>query len=100
MKNKKIKILIMAAGTGGHIIPGLAIAKELAKKNSNIEIQWLGTHKGLENKLVPKENIKINYISVWGLRNKSVLVKLLAPFRLAYALLQSLYIQLLLQSHR
>jgi len=88
----KQKILIMAAGTGGHIIPGLAIAKKLKEENPNIQIEWLGTHKGLEVKLVSKENIKINYISVWGLRNKSILVKLLAPFRLSYAVLQSIFI--------
>ena len=93
-KNKKFKILIMAAGTGGHIIPGLAIAKKLQEDNQSVEIQWLGTHKGLESKLVSKENIKINYISVWGLRNKAILIKLLAPFRLLYALLHAIIVML------
>ncbi len=43
-------ILIMAAGTGGHVFPGLAIAKELAARGWSIH--WMGTPAGMENKLV------------------------------------------------
>ena len=49
---KKINISIAAAGTGGHINPGIAIAESLQKNGYNIS--WIGTTKGMENKLIDK----------------------------------------------
>ena len=49
------KVLIMAGCTGGHVIPALTVAKELM--NHNTEVEWLGTPRGIENDLVPAENI-------------------------------------------
>lgn len=59
---------IAAAGTGGHIIPGLAIAAQLQKKNW--EIEWIGTHHGMENTLVPPQHIVLNRLNFAGLRGK------------------------------
>ena len=44
-------LLVMAAGTGGHVIPGLAVAREMQSRGWGIS--WLGTPAGMENKLVP-----------------------------------------------
>ncbi len=46
------KILIMAGGTGGHVFPGIAVAKELSK-NDEFEVTWLGTAEKMEAQLVP-----------------------------------------------
>jgi UDP-N-acetylglucosamine--N-acetylmuramyl-(pentapeptide) pyrophosphoryl-undecaprenol N-acetylglucosamine transferase len=54
----------MAGGTGGHIFPALAIAKELSMHSVNIE--WLGSKRGMENTLVPKHNIKLHSVSAVG----------------------------------
>lgn len=62
---------IAAAGTGGHIIPGLAIAAQLKKQGWHIE--WIGTQKGMENTLVPPTNILLNQLNFAGLRGKGVL---------------------------
>jgi len=80
-------ILIMAGGTGGHVYPALAVANALQQQSR--EIVWLGTHKGIEARVVPAANIRIEWISIHGLRGKGVVTLLLAPFRLAWALLQS-----------
>lgn len=88
MVNKTV--LICAGGTGGHIIPGLSIAKELQKKNYTIH--WLGTKLGLESTLVPKNNIPINYINISGLRGKSWKTLFLAPFKLFLSLYQAMKI--------
>ena len=80
-------ILIMAGGTGGHVYPALAVAHALQQQST--DIVWLGTHRGIESTVVPAANINIEWISVQGLRGKGVVTLLMAPFRLAWALLQS-----------
>ncbi len=82
------KILIMAGGTGGHIFPALATANILKQKGMHIE--WLGTEKGMESRLVPENNYPINYIKISGLRGKGIKTLLLLPFRLSRALIQTL----------
>jgi UDP-N-acetylglucosamine--N-acetylmuramyl-(pentapeptide) pyrophosphoryl-undecaprenol N-acetylglucosamine transferase len=81
-------ILIMAGGTGGHVFPALALARLL--REQSLEVVWLGTAKGLESRVIPAEGIPIERLSVGGLRGKSVLTWLTAPFRLSVALLQAL----------
>ena len=63
-------LLIMAAGTGGHVIPGLAVAKEMQTRGWTIS--WLGTQKGMENKLVPPTGIPMDNIAFTGLRGSGV----------------------------
>ncbi len=81
-------ILVMAGGTGGHVYPALAVARAL-QANSR-DVVWLGTHRGLESRVVPEAGIDIEWISVKGLRRKGVLALIIAPFQLGWALLQSL----------
>ncbi|MBO5005617.1 MAG: glycosyltransferase, partial [Clostridia bacterium] len=48
-----MKVIIAAAGTAGHINPGLSIANKIKEKNKDAEIIFIGTNRGLENDLVP-----------------------------------------------
>ncbi len=64
-------LVIMAAGTGGHIIPGLAVAKEVLGRGWTVS--WLGTSHGMENQLVPKSGIALDTIGFSGLRGKGLL---------------------------
>ena len=59
---KNINISIAAAGTGGHINPGIAVAESLQKKGYTI--LWLGTPKGMENRLVDKKKYKFSSLSI------------------------------------
>ena len=74
------KILIMAGGTGGHVYPALAVANEIRQRSH--DVVWLGTHRGLEARVVPAAGIDIEWISVSGLRGKGALTLIAAPFRL------------------
>lgn len=65
-----MKVIIAGGGTGGHINPGVAIAKKIKEKNSDANILFIGTEKGLEKKMVPKEGFKIKFITVEGLNKK------------------------------
>ncbi len=62
------KLLIMAAGTGGHIFPGLAIAASMRARGW--QVSWLGTEHGMEGKLVPPHGIDMDRINFTGLRGK------------------------------
>jgi UDP-N-acetylglucosamine--N-acetylmuramyl-(pentapeptide) pyrophosphoryl-undecaprenol N-acetylglucosamine transferase len=64
-------LVIMAAGTGGHIIPGLAVAREMQGRGWSVS--WLGTSHGMENKLVPPAAIPLDTITFSGLRGKGLL---------------------------
>ena len=81
-------ILVMAGGTGGHVYPALAVARALQAQS--LDVVWLGTHRGLESRVVPEAGIDIEWISIKGLRRKGLLAVLIAPLQIGWALLQSL----------
>lgn len=86
MKQNK-RLMVMAGGTGGHVFPGLAVAKKLQQQGW--EIRWLGTADRMEAELVPKHGIEIDFIKVKGLRGQGVTRILKAPFQIANAILQA-----------
>jgi len=83
-------ILIMAGGTGGHIFPALAVAKKLQQQGHIVH--WIGAVGGMEADITAANAIPIHFISIGGIRGKGLVTKLLAPWRLSIALLQSLAI--------
>jgi UDP-N-acetylglucosamine--N-acetylmuramyl-(pentapeptide) pyrophosphoryl-undecaprenol N-acetylglucosamine transferase len=80
--------LIMAAGTGGHIYPGIAIAKVLERRG--FRIVWLATPHGMEHKLVGKAGYPIEVVQMSGVRGKGRMAWLVLPFTLLRAFWQSL----------
>jgi UDP-N-acetylglucosamine--N-acetylmuramyl-(pentapeptide) pyrophosphoryl-undecaprenol N-acetylglucosamine transferase len=83
----KNNVMIMAGGTGGHVIPALSVAKELKLKGYNVH--WLGSVKGIENDLVPDSGYTLHRISVTGLRGSDLFKTLLAPLHILRALWQT-----------
>lgn len=81
-------VLIMAGGTGGHVFPALAVARLL--RAASHEVVWLGTRKGIEARVVPADDIAIEWLSMSGLRGKGASTILLAPFKLLQSIWQAL----------
>ena len=83
-------LVIMAAGTGGHIIPGLAVAREVQRRGWSVS--WLGTATGMENRLVPPTLIPLDVLAFTGLRGKGLLHTLAGGLRLLKAFWDSAHI--------
>lgn len=75
------RLMIMAAGTGGHIFPGLAIAHTMQARGW--QVSWLGTTHGMEQDLVPRHGIALDAIAFSGLRGKGWRHSLAGMFKLA-----------------
>ncbi len=71
-----MKVLIAAGGTGGHIYPGIAVAKEIVGRNSESKVLFVGTARGLETKIVPENGFDLALINSAGLKNVGLLGKL------------------------
>lgn len=81
------RVLIMAGGTGGHVIPALSLAKAL--KAQAVEVQWLGSPRGIENQLVPDAGIPLHRLRISGLRGNGVGGWLKAPIHITRAVGQA-----------
>ncbi|MEP6568467.1 MAG: undecaprenyldiphospho-muramoylpentapeptide beta-N-acetylglucosaminyltransferase [Acidobacteriota bacterium] len=70
-----MRVLIAAGGTGGHIYPGVAIAKEILRRSPGSEVRFVGTARGLENKLVPQAGFELSLIDSAGLKNVGLVAR-------------------------
>ena len=87
-QTKPKRVMMMAAGTGGHVFPALAVAKLLQQQGT--QVSWLATPTGMENRLLKNQNIPIYQIDIQGVRGNGVVRKLLAPFKILKATLSAM----------
>lgn len=71
-----MRVLIAAGGTGGHIYPGIAVAKEILQRDENSVVQFIGTERGLETKIVPENGFELSLIDSKGLKSVGLIGKL------------------------
>ncbi|QIO07702.1 undecaprenyldiphospho-muramoylpentapeptide beta-N-acetylglucosaminyltransferase [Acinetobacter lanii] len=76
-------VMMMAAGTGGHVFPALAVAKQLQQEGC--QVSWLATPSGMENRLLKQHDIPIYQIDIQGVRGNGLVRKLAAPFKILKA---------------
>ena len=65
-----MKVIIAAAGTGGHINPGIAIANKIKEKEPKSEIMFIGTNRGLEIDLVPRAGYQLKTVEAYGFKKE------------------------------
>lgn len=81
-------LMIMAGGTGGHVMPGLAVAHEMRARQW--QVVWLGNPGSMESEIVPREGIPMQWVRFSGLRGKGIVRKLMLPLNLLRAFWQSI----------
>src|SRR5438874_1800974 len=81
-----MRVVIAGGGTGGHLYPGIAVARELMRRNRDVEVSFAGTAAGIESRVLPREQLPLDVIRSSGLKGKSIVDRL----RGAWLLPQSL----------
>ena len=71
-----MRVLIAAGGTGGHIYPGIAVANEIRRRDPASVVRFVGTARGLENRLVPQAGFELSLIESTGLVNMGLMQRL------------------------
>jgi UDP-N-acetylglucosamine--N-acetylmuramyl-(pentapeptide) pyrophosphoryl-undecaprenol N-acetylglucosamine transferase len=84
-----VKLLIAGGGTGGHVFPAMAIAREWLSRGSEREVVLVGTTRGIEMKLVPQAGLPLETLRVAGLKGKGGATLLKNLFKLAPAMLDA-----------
>src|ERR1700722_9865356 len=63
-----MRAIIAGGGTGGHLFPGIAVAREIQRRHPGSEILFVGADKGIETKIVPKEGFPLRTLAVGGIK--------------------------------
>ncbi len=90
-------VIVAGGGTGGHIFPGIAIARELVERDPRLEVLFVGTQRGLETKLVPAAGFRLLTIRSAGITGKRIAARLAGLALIPVSLWQSFR---LLKLHR
>jgi UDP-N-acetylglucosamine--N-acetylmuramyl-(pentapeptide) pyrophosphoryl-undecaprenol N-acetylglucosamine transferase len=85
-----MRVILAGGGTGGHLFPGLAVAREFKRRDAMTEILFVGTEKGIETRVLPNEGFPLETIDVKGLKGRGVRGLLDALYGIPAGLLQSL----------
>ena len=80
-----MRLIITGGGTGGHVFPGVAVAKEIMRRDGKNEILFVGAAGGVETRIVPKEGFEIETMKVTGMKGKGIAKKIASAGRFAAA---------------
>lgn len=86
---ESMALIIAGGGTGGHLFPGIAVAEELLKRNPHSRVLFIGTNRGLEQKILGRLGFELKTIDVEGLKGRGILKILNALLKIPGSLLES-----------
>ncbi|HYN09521.1 MAG TPA: undecaprenyldiphospho-muramoylpentapeptide beta-N-acetylglucosaminyltransferase [Vicinamibacterales bacterium] len=86
---RSVAIVVAGGGTGGHLYPGIAVARELLRRVPSARVSFAGTARGLEARVVPKEGFELDLIRSAGLKGKSLTSRLRGAALLPMGLLDA-----------
>lgn len=84
-----MKIVLAGGGTGGHLFPGIAVAEEFRRRSESPEVIFIGTEKGIEASIVPREGYPIRYVGAEGVVGKSLMKKFSAGMKTAVSVYEA-----------
>ncbi|MCK6541134.1 undecaprenyldiphospho-muramoylpentapeptide beta-N-acetylglucosaminyltransferase [bacterium] len=97
------RVIIAAGGTGGHVFPALAIGEEIRAQKPETEILFIGTNRGLEERVIPAAGFRLKTIVMSGVQRslhpRDVLRNLVMPFKVLFGLLQSITVMWTFRPH-
>src|SRR5262245_64564345 len=70
----ELRVVVAGGGTGGHLYPGIAIARELLARQPDAAVTFAGTARGIESKVLPREGFELDLLRVVGVKGSSVAV--------------------------
>ena len=87
--NEPLRVVIAGGGTGGHLYPGIAVARELLKRQPDAQISFAGTARGIEARVVPHEGFALDLVRVGGLKGKEITHRMYGLLLLPFGMLDA-----------
>src|SRR6187431_2224890 len=75
-RQTRVNVVVAGGGTGGHLYPGIAVAREILRRVPDARVTFAGTARGLESRVVPREGFELDLIRSAGLKGKSIAARL------------------------
>ena len=85
---KRARVWVAGGGTGGHLFPGLAVAAELKRRRPELDVEFIGGHRGIEQRLVPQAGFPLRTLRMTGLKGRGVAARIGALWNAAGAALR------------
>lgn len=84
-----MRAVIAGGGTGGHLFPAIAVAEEFKRRDNDAEVLFIGTARGIEARVLPKEGYPVRFLKAEGMLGKSPFGKAVSLFRLVSSIFRS-----------
>jgi len=85
-----MRLIMAGGGTGGHLFPGLAVAREFQRRDAATEILFVGSERGIENRILPKEGFALEAVPIQGIKGRGIRGVLQALVQLPVSFVRSL----------